>query len=226
MRHVGEVVLVLGMALVVCGLIGCGPEMEDDESAVVPARASSQDSVIVDLTKFFNNKAFEAQADQTGGFDGWGNAYIAEKMPRTRGGRRVYVDGGTRVTFAVAGPKAAGANNISANGETIEVKPGSYSTLYVVGSATGGNAQVDLSIEYDSGGKTARLKLTDWCGEAAFGEAVYAEFDQRMTPAEPESKACRIWIQKIPLDGTSELKSITLPTNRDVHIFAMTLIYQ
>ncbi len=213
MKHVESVLLMGGMVLAICSLIGCTSEITDEEYTV---SSSDPAEVVVDLTKFFNNQAFKAGAKNKGGFDGWGNAYPVGRMPKRQGG----------ITFAVANPKRASANNVVADGQTIAVTPGNYSTLCVVGSATNRNTEVDLTLDCDSGQKTAKLQLTDWCSKAAFKEAVYTEFANRVTPGGPDEIACRIWTQKVPLDDGSTLKAIILPKNGNIHIFAMTLITQ
>ena len=232
-----RVALIMAVALMLGGMAvlpGCITSGEKIDVVTVPPPAKAPDSakprpkpaketVCVALTEMFNNNGFEARADQTGGLDGYGDGFQPGEMPKTKDGKISYTDGKTKVVFAMPDPEKQQMNNIAANGETIKVKAGKYKALYVIGTATNGNMEVDLGLEYASGKKAAALKFTDWCAESAFGEVVYAEFKQRLIPEGTEDKACCIWMQKIDLDGSSKLKSITLPVNSDVHIFAMTL---
>ena len=233
-----SVAVIMAVALMLGGMAvlpGCITSDETIDVAKVPPPAKAPDSAIyakpkpaketvcVALTELFNNNGFEARADQTGGLDGYGDGFIPGEMPKTKDGKVSHTDGKTTVVFAMPDPNRQQMNNIAANGETIKVKAGKYKALYVIGTATNGNMEVNLELKYRSGKKVAALKFTDWCAEPAFGEVAYAKFKQRLIPEGTEDKACCIWMQKIDLDGSSKLKSITLPVNSDVHIFAMTL---
>ncbi len=232
-----SVAVIMAVALMLGGMAilpGCITSDETIGVAQVPPPAKAPDSakpkpkppketVCVALTEMFNNNGFEARADQTGGLDGYGDGFQPGEMPKTKDGKTPYTDGKTKVVFAMPDPNKQQMNNIAANGETIKVKAGKYKALYVIGTATNGDMEVNLELEYNSGKKAAALKFTDWCAEPAFGEVVYAKFNKRLIPAGTEDKACCIWMQKIELDGSSKLKSITLPVKFDVHIFAMTL---
>jgi len=195
-------------------------QVEPPKAEPAPAAKAS---AALDLTNVYNNDAFKPQTEPTGGLDGFGDTFIADKMPQPKDGGMAYVDGKTTVKFSIPDLTKMEKNNIAANGENIPVTEGNYAALYLVATATNGEKEVELSAEYDTGKKTAPLKLTDWCKDAAFGEAVYAKLEQRNAPKGAEDKVCYIWIQKVALDADAKLKAITLPVNSDVHIFAMTL---
>jgi len=170
-----SVAVIMAVALVLGGMAvlpGCVTSGEKTSVAQVPPPPKAPDSakpkpkpaeetVSVPLTELFNNNGFEARADQTGGLDGYGDGFPPEEMPSTKDGKVSYTDGKIKVVFAMPDPNKQQANNIAANGETIKVKAGKYKALYVIGTATNGNMEVDLELEYASGKKTAALKFTE-----------------------------------------------------------------
>ena len=111
-------------------------------------------------------------------------------------------------------------NVVTADGQTIAAKAGKYRTLFILGAATNGSQQGTLSLAYGQAVEEATLNLSDWCGKPAYGEVEAASFPR---VGEHEKIDCKLFIQKIPLDASRELTAITLPKNKDIHIFAMTL---
>lgn len=70
--------------------------------------------------------------------------------------------------------------------------------------------------------------FSDWCQEAEFGEQVAFEFPYRYPWGDGGGRGkqkirCRLWLQKVELDPTRMLRHISLPFERRMHLFAVTL---
>ena len=102
--------------------------------------------------------------------------------------------------------------------------------LHLLLTATDGNQEEKLTIEYEDGQAEVDLKATDWCQEAAFGEKAAVVCPSRVAIGAggdkvlgKEAKETHLWAVSVPLEAGRELKSVRLPYNSRIHIFALTL---
>lgn len=168
--------------------------------------------VPVDISAAFNASATGGER----GFDGWGNAYPADKLPS---GKKKF--GASPVVFDLPDFTKAEKNIVTAAGQPLKVPPGKYIALYLLAAATQGNQQAGLVLTYGAQEAVVALKITDWCRRPAFGEVQVAAWPR--VSGENEDAECKLHVQKIALDPAKELSSITLPTSKLIHVFAMTL---
>jgi len=235
---------VCGIAAIMClAFAGCEPAQKDEAPPVVgmvetpKVETPKVETPVVETPKVETPKvevkpdakaeflpvdmAGALNANAVGGeegLDGYGNAYPADQVPT---GAKKFASANTpaELTFNMPDFKAE-SNVATAAGQTIAVTAGKYSALYLVTVATNNAQEAALTLTYGTEKLDVPLKVSDWC----------ASPDQHETQAGAwqraggnEAAECKLFVQKIALDAAKELNSITLPTNKDIHIFAMTL---
>jgi len=179
----------------------------------------------IDLTKFFNSDGISTEANRNDAdFDQWNQSYPAEELPKA--GKLCKPELPVCFVFPSGEPKAK--NNVACAGQTIPLS-GKRKAMHLMVTATDANQEAKIAIEFADGKVEKDLKVTDWCGEAAFGEKVAVATKHRVA-AEPdasglfmEEKSAKIWCVTVPLDAKREVKAVKLPFNAQIHIFALTL---
>jgi hypothetical protein len=157
--------------------------------------------------------------------DEWKQSFPAEAMPAAG----TFEPKDVPTAFLFPDKTAGKKNNIACAGQTIALA-GKAKALHLLVTATDGNQQDKITINYDGASVQADLKVTDWCQKPAFGEQVGVAAAQRVKVDDggqgtrsKVDQACSLWVVSIPLDEKRELKSIKLPYNSLIHIFAVTL---
>jgi alpha-mannosidase len=102
-----------------------------------------------------------------GGFDGRGNAFPAEMLPR-----EISFNG---VNFRLPEAKTAVPDAVIAKGQTIDLPPGHYNRVYILASAIDG----DQNAAFRIGNRVANLKIEDWGG-------FIGQWDTRLWKNEPK----------------------------------------
>jgi len=184
------------------------------------------------LEALFDNDAIaDAQRRSDGNFDCPdhaadipGSVFPAENLPAT--GSKFSFD---NVSFLFPSKERGDFNNVSCNGQRIEVPPGRYKALHVVGTSENGSFRDRLSLAYKEGPAEADLALKDWCQKPTEGDRAAFEAPCRYTWSSEkrtmvrEEVQPRLWLQRIALDPQKTLEAIALPYNRRMHVFAATL---
>jgi len=182
--------------------------------------------VAVDISELFNNDGITSEADRNDAdFDEWKQSFAAEELPEAgklqpKGVKAVFL-------FPTKEPKKY--NNIACQGQLIPLGLKARQ-LHLLVTATDGNHQAQVGLEYADGNAQADLKVTDWCAKAAFGETAAVVCPSRIAIGiggeqvrGKEAKETHIWAVAVPLDAKRELKAIRLPANPKIHVFAITL---
>ena len=191
-----------------------------------PTTVALKRGVGIDLTKVFNNDAFSSEANRKDAdFDEWGQSFPAEELPKAGN----FCKKELPACFVFPTLDAGKKNNIACAGQAIALA-GKAKAMHLLVTATDGNQQDKVTIAYADAAGQKDLKVTDWCGAAAFGEKTAAQCAHRIA-ADPggagvlskEAKKTHIWCVSIPLDANRELKSVKLPYNAKIHVFALTL---
>src|SRR5690606_32616741 len=138
----------------------------------------------------------------------YGATYPAEHAPRASA--RFESPAGVPFLFP---PTDTELNNVVLLGQRLEVPPGSYTALHLLGSSDQGNYEAQVELVYDDGSSEAvTLGLSDWCQVPRYGEVVAVEFSQRRgTGGQVERIACRIFQQTLPVDPDRVLVRVELP---------------
>jgi len=186
----------------------------------------------VSLEALFDNDAIADARDRADGnfdcpdhaADIPGSVFPAEHLPAT--GSEFSFSG---IHFLFPSKERGDFNNLACAGQRITVPEGRYKALHVVGTSENGSFRATLQITYEEGPAEAELALTDWCQKPSFGERPAFEAECRYTYSSATQRVVReairthLWLQKIPLDPAKTLRSLTLPYNRRMHLFAATL---
>jgi hypothetical protein len=182
---------------------------------VVPCSAAQ---VQLDIARYFNNDAISTHdAQQLGAIDKGGDSLPAEGFPSSG---KLTVSG---ITFKLPNVSAT-RNNISCRSQKIMLPKGSYTKIHVLATAVNGSYIDELTAGCADGSiYNLDLAISDWCVTANYNEQTALRFDHRHGQASGQT-ACSIWKQTMYLrNNHSPVRSVTLPNNPDMHIFAITL---
>lgn len=200
------------------------PGAREGARLALPEAFATDAFVALDLAAAFNNDAFSTPSQPLkGNFDSrsgvLGATYLAERAPGPL--ERIEV-GGVPFLFP---PTDRDANNVAFVGQRLDVPPGAYDALHLLGVSEQGNYQGTLRLVYEDGvTDEPTLGLSDWCQVPRYGEEVAFEFAQRRGAGGAiERITCRILWQRIPLRGDARLLRIELPDRETMHLFALTL---
>jgi len=188
--------------------------------------------VPLNLEALFDNDAIaDAQDRGDGNFDCPdhaadvpGSTFPAENLPAT-GSKFSFGD----VNFLFPSKERGDLNNVACNGQRIELPPGRYKALHLVGTSENGSFRDTLALAYKEGPAETELALTDWCKAAEHGERSAFEAPCRYTYSSDQRRVVRedvkphLWLQKIALDPKKTLEAVSLPYSRRMHLFAATL---
>ena len=180
----------------------------------------------IDLGEAFNSDGITSEADRNDAdFDEWKQSFAAEELPDA--GK--LEPKGVKAAFLFPAKDPGKKNNVACGGQKIPVAA-KAKQLLLLAAATDANQESKLTLHYADGQATADLKVTDWCQAPAFGEKAAVTCPSRVAIGVggenvrgKEKKETHIWAIAVPLDANRELKSIALPNNPKIHIFAMTL---
>lgn len=172
--------------------------------------------VPTDLSKYYNTDAMSYDTKPLDGdFDNQGASYVADKIPDS-----ITYDG----TIFNLGPKDDGLKNaVATNGQTISLPNVNATNLKILASASNGNQKATIVVNYTDGTSTTQdLNVSDWCNPQA-NENIVLKQDYRHTPDGNQLINTYIYMYKIDLDYTKNIKEIVLPNNGNLKVFALSL---
>jgi hypothetical protein len=180
--------------------------------------------LLLDLGPLFDGDAFSTSSEPLrGNFDNpdgpRGATYPAERLSPPGSLVR---SGSVPFRFP---PTDTPRNMLTLRGQRLELPPGRYASLHLLGAAEQGSYREEVRLEYRDGTvRSVPLGLSDWCQPPQFGErvALVTPF-RRSNQGTLEPLECRIFAQTLPLDPTRELSAIVLPSRDNLHLFALTL---
>ncbi|MET7617488.1 Tat pathway signal sequence domain protein [Streptomyces sp. NPDC005408] len=177
----------------------------------------------VDLTAHFDNDAITTEMFyEDGDFDGTGRTFPMAQLPQTG---QTADDG---ITFSFTNGSEGSKNNVVAAGQRIAVPTGAYARLHVLGAGDSGNVTVPAVLSYADGStSTVQIKLTAWLSGPANGETEAVRSSQIHTRTGPVGTKAAIFHQRVALDPSKQLSSITLTApaggTARAHVFALSL---
>jgi len=179
---------------------------------------SGQGWCVVDLTGHYNTDGISEHGDfGDGNFDDAGWAFAGDTMPAA--GRVTLLD----IPFEFPSYAKGRRNTVEARGQTLPLAPGKYDQIELLASAHHGSPSSTATINYADGTATVPLRLTDWAQSPQFGERVAIAADHRHDGDSDTGPPVNIFDVTVPLDPERELRSIALPDERRIHLFAVTL---
>jgi hypothetical protein len=209
--------LIIGIStLLVSAVVSSGQTKTDAESST---NTTAKASVTVPLKSFFNCVGITKDgAAVTGGVDDGGNACSTALLgtSQTAGG----------VTFKI-GP-ADGSNVVTTAGQIIPLPSGAFSSLHLLMIAVNGNqeSQNFLVTYSDNTVQTNTQSVSDWFTPNAYPtetQAVSMAY-RNASDGTKDEQQCYVFDYSFSLNKTNTVKSVTLPSNANVKIFALTLV--
>jgi hypothetical protein len=151
----------------------------------------------------------------TGGLDGSGYAYSSNLLGSS------LVWNGSSFTFGSANSADAWSNT------TITLPSGQYGALNLLASGVNGNQVAQtFTVNYTDGtSTTVTQSLSDWLSPQSYtGESQAMQMAYRDTSAGgKDSRTFHLYGYSFPIDSSKTVKSLTLPSNRDVVVLAFAL---
>ncbi|MEU6357336.1 GH92 family glycosyl hydrolase [Streptomyces sp. NPDC047072] len=171
-----------------------------------------------------DGKAVEAD------YDGAGNSYSRQALAAAglTGGARVEASG---TSFVWPGPPVTRPDNITANGQTLDIAADSKDAerLLFVGSATNGDQKGSATVSFTDGTTAqADLSFGDWTkpgggSEPVYGNTVVARTQYRNTPGGKGAPVYVFATQPYDVPEGKRIASVTLPKNGNLHVFSVGL---
>ncbi|MDQ1657203.1 MAG: hypothetical protein QOD41_2286 [Cryptosporangiaceae bacterium] len=174
----------------------------------------------VDLSRDANLDGTATAANDTqGNFDGGGWSYDADLMPKP--GPVTFGD----TTYAAPDPAGLTNNFVAAKGQAVLLPDRSATSLRLVATAWNGPVSTALSVQ-DSDGTSAQLPITvgDWCNDPGPGGTVVQQMDHRIKDHHGnDGPPVHLFTHALNLDSTKTVRSITLPDDPRLNLYAVTL---
>jgi predicted alpha-1,2-mannosidase len=181
---------------------------------------ATADSCPVDLSRDLDHDGVATLANPSqGNFDGGGWSYAANLMPSA----------GPATLHGVPyqAPSTAGTdpNFVEAHGQAVVLPAGSYGVLHVLGAAHNGGVDGTATVTYADGtSQQVPLRLTDWAGSPSYGNMVEIAMPYRLKAGQgQDGPPVNIFGTTLALDASKTVRSITLPDDGRMEIYAMTL---
>ncbi|WP_261304196.1 discoidin domain-containing protein [Paenibacillus andongensis] len=170
---------------------------------------------MADLSSYYNTDGFSYDSNRTNGnFDGAGYSYPADLVNTTP------AYGG--VPFQL-GSMTNGSNNVvKGTGQTLNLTPGAYSSIWFLGAATGGNQTGTFQINYTDGtNSTASITENDWGGQPS---NTVVTFGHRHSQTADTTGNWSIFVYSLIPTAGKTVASITLPNNGKMKVFAISML--
>jgi hypothetical protein len=205
--------LIIGVSTLLISAVVSSAQTNTDTPAAKTA------SVTVPLASFYNNVGITKDgAAITGGVDDQGNACSTALLgtSQTAGG----------VTFKI-GP-ADGSNVVTTAGQSVPLPSGAFSSLHLLMIAVNGNQESqNFLVTYDDNTvQTNTQSVSDWFSPSAYpseAQAVSMAY-RNSTDGSKDEQQCYVFDYSFNLNKTNTVKSVTLPSNTNIKIFALTLV--
>ena len=173
----------------------------------------------VSLAGAFNAVGITADSATGGGnLDGAGNSYSGTVLGST------VTAGGVAYNLGAAGSSDA----VKANGQTVALTAGSYSSLRFLGTGVNGTQSGTFTVRYTDGtSTTARQTFSDWyipTGASNEAAAATTAYRNARSGRDTYYSNFSLYSYTIALDSSKTVQSVTLPTNGNVALLAAALV--
>ncbi|MFF0066117.1 GH92 family glycosyl hydrolase [Streptomyces sp. NPDC005279] len=174
----------------------------------------------VDLTGAMNHDG-TATKDRSGegNFDGLGWSYDAGLLPKAG---PVSWNG---LPYQAPDPTGTAPNFVEARGQALLLPAGARSALHLVASSHNGPAATTLTVRYTDGSAAdVPVTIGDWAGSTPSGSTVVLDMPHRIKDGRGvDGPSVRLFGDTAPLNGAKALRSVTLPDDSRVEVYAITL---
>lgn len=195
------------------------PVAAGDRPRTLPTVAAGS-SAPANLANAFNTTGIYANGaifSEAGGIDSGGAAYCTELLGKTQTWKNVQFN---------IGPTAA-PDAVTCAGQVIALPEGKYSSLWLLGTGVQGNQVGQVFTVTYAEGTAANLvqNFSDWFQPQDFpGESRAIKMAHRaMASGAIDTRPFYLYTYGFNLDASKEIKSITLPSNENVKILAISV---
>ncbi len=178
------------------------------------------------LQQAYNNVGTSDNSNASvGNFDGKGYSYSAQSLASAglMPGSVVSHDG---VLFSWPNVAAGQQNNVAANGQTLTVA-GSGTILAILGASTFNTQSGSATITYSDGTtQSFTLSFADWYANSPVSGSEIAVTSPNWNIPSGDTlgnHAVSVYYTAVSLQAGKTVKSVTLPVNTNLHVFAMTV---
>ena len=191
------------------------------QSLFVNETKKKQINYYVDLTRYYNNQAFEATLndDSTADITGLGTHYIMQDVVINEEWKK----GGYSFIYRYC---TGQVDNISCESQTVWIPGIDAGYISILGCAEFGNYREDIEIEFSDGTKQRiTADFTDFYQSAIYQETIYwigAAAERKNGKTNYHNFNARLFAKRYPIKPGCVVM-LTLPQRRNVHIFALTL---
>lgn len=199
----------------------------DGAGSATGTRTEVVGSPLPDLAAAYDNVGVTDEGDTApGDYDGEGNSFSAQKLAAVGLTPGATVRAlGAELTWPEAEPGTPG--NVSSAGQAITLS-GQGSRLVFLGSGVGSTATGTATVHYTDGTSSrGRFGFPNWSFDPAdaHGATLVASADGRNRPDGYGNAgiAYRIFAHSVPLDASKQVAFVVLPSNGNVHVFAMAV---
>ena len=200
-------------------VIGTSGDIKREQTIHLKVTTVLKGTIPVDLSPSYNVNGIYTDGtkfQEDKGADASGYAFSA----KTLGSEQV----GDEVTFKLGPPNVPDA----VSSQTVALPPSKVSSVRVLATAVEGNqTRQHFTINYTDGTSTiANQNLSDWSGGADFrGESDAVEVPYRVgSDGSIDGNPFHLWSYTFNTDPSKQVKSISLPSTRNVIVFAITLV--
>lgn len=182
--------------------------------------ATADGQCAVDLSRELNHDgtATVAQSDQ-GNFDGVGWSFDADLLPAAG---PVTWNG---VTYAAPDPTGTAPNFVDTRGQSLLLPAARHGALWLVAAAHHGSVTATATVQYTDGTSAdLTIHVGDWAGGAPAGTTVVLDMPHRIKAGQGvDGPSVRLFGQSLALDSSKTLRSLSLPNDPRVGLYAITL---
>ncbi|MFJ3140040.1 NEW3 domain-containing protein [Streptomyces sp. NPDC086843] len=199
----------------------------DGAGAATGTRTETVGSPLPDLAAAYNNVGVTDENDTApGNYDGDGNSFSAQKLAAVglTPGSTVRALG-AELTWPDVEPGTK--DNVSSQGQAITLS-GQGGRLVLLGSGVTSGATGTATVYYTDGTSSrGSFGFPNWSFDPAdaHGAMLVASSDGRNRPDGYGNAGIdyRIFAHSVPLDATKQVRFVVLPSNGNVHVFAMAV---
>ena len=200
-------------------IVGTSGDIRREQTIQLKVTPILKGTIPVDLSPSYNVNAIYSDGskfDPANSADAGGYSFST----KTLGSEQV----GDEVTFKLGPANAPDA----VSGKTVLLPAGKFSSMRVLATAVEGNqTRQHFVINYTDGtSTTVTQNLSDWAGGAEFrGESEAIEVPYRLSSdGSIDGNPFHLWAYSFNVDPSKQVKSISLPSSRNVIVFAITLV--
>ncbi|MFH1369219.1 MAG: sugar-binding domain-containing protein [Elusimicrobiota bacterium] len=155
--------------------------------------------------------------------DGTGYDFPTEIFPGS-GSEFIYNSKDGPVKFRFGKKEPLQRNNLECYGQTLPVKYGRYTKIYMLGAMHNAAKKNSFTLVYTDGtSEKASAAFSDWWrGVPVFGEETAFFTPKHLEKDGLKKPGAGIYLQSIPADSKKVLKSIIAPKDDKLHLFAVT----